>query len=80
MKLPLMKNCRVDYKYISGSNWSILIEYTTDKVLYTSPGTYQLRELYQTFKFSALNQLPIDNYNYLTLPKIDKLDGVKYYY
>lgn len=80
MKLPLMKNCRVDYKYVVGSNWSVLIEFTTDKVLYTQCGTRTLREIYSDFKFSAINQLPIDNFDYIVLPPITKLDGLKYYY
>lgn len=78
--IPLMKNCRVDYKYTAGSNWSLLIDFTNDNVLYTSPGTLQLKTIYGDFKFAALNDLPIDNYNYLVIPQVTKLEGLKYYY
>lgn len=75
-----MKNCRIDYKYLAGSNWSILVDYLTDNVLYISAGTHTLKDMYSDFKFSVKTQLPIDNYYYSSLPKITKIEGAIYAY
>lgn len=75
-----MKNCRVDYKEINGFRYSLLVDYlNNDRHLYYTAGVKQIKDLYGDFKFSALNELPIDNYP-LPFINISKLDGLKYQY
>ena len=80
VKIPLLKNCRVDYKSYNGSNWSILVDYMTGNNLMIQAGIHSLNVMWQHFKFCAKNELPIDNYPVFSLPLIHKIEGVKYQY
>jgi hypothetical protein len=80
-KVPLLKNCRVDNKYVAGSNWAILVDYIQNVCLLIKPGTHTIGEMHKELKFMVKNKLPIDNYPYIALPhEFYKIEGAIYQY
>lgn len=78
-KIPLKKNCRVDYT----NRYSLLIDYTdgNDSIIYYEAGVKQLNQLYSDFKFAVKNELPIDNFILSFFPyPFKKVKGAVYQY
>ena len=82
VKIPLMKNCRIDYKTFNECTWSALVDYTdseNEKILYFKSGICTIKDVYSEFKFSVNSYLPIDNSPYCILTAmINKIDGALY--
>lgn len=78
-KIPLKKNCRVDY----ANKYSFLVDYTdgNDSIIYYESGVKPLDQLYSDFKFSVKNELPIDNFDLSFFPyPFKKVKGAVYQY
>lgn len=81
VKLPLMKNCRVDYIEINGQTWSFLVDFINNNTLYYESHGETIKKMYSTFKFIASNYMAIDNYPFNFYPcEFIKLPNVKYRY
>ncbi len=81
IKLPLMKNCRVDYKRANGVTFSVLVDYINNISLYCEANVKQIKELYGNFKYRVISEMEIDNYPYsfYDLP-FTKIPNVSYQY
>ena len=79
IKLPLRKNCRVDYINAGGHTYSCLIDYMNNETIYTEIGIDGIGNLYHNFKFAAINELPINTASYLPLTHpFKQLENVLY--
>ena len=77
MKLPLMKNCRIDRKSTNNIIFTVLVDFTdNDSILFCTCGhETSIKKVYGEFKFRATN---MDVSKYCPFGIVKEIKGVKY--
>lgn len=77
MKLPLMKNCRIDRKEVRSIWFTLLIDFTdNDSILFSMCGCeHSIKKVYGEFKWLANN---MDISKYCPCGIVKEIKGVKY--
>ena len=79
MKMPLKKNCRVDFKKWNDKRYSVLVDFVNGVSLYSETGLKSINQLYGEFKYRVNQGLEVDNWAYpFYAEPFCKIDGANY--
>lgn len=78
INVPIIKNCRVDYKQGRNGCISFLVDYLNENVIYSENGKVSLKQLHVNFRYKINNNLKISTWNELNVPIYKLSDKISY--